>query len=426
MKLHCSIAFAAMMLTAAPVAAQPPDTVGWGTTFANQVYRFTFPGYGSVPGTLSQVSIGADGDVWGVDPNYTVLRWTGSQWQQVPGKQLQQISVRNAQEVWGVDTANNLFRWNGSAWQEPQPSKLIYVSVGGDGTLVGINDASDVFRLDGSTWTKFGDQKLKRVSVTNAQTIVGIGIDDKLYRWAGTRWELVGYVSLLDAVQTADGTLWRINSVSGNPPPGIFSGAVQWANPANNTIGNIAAPILRQIAVVSGVSPGGQLTPEQRQALEAHNRERQNYAGVGPLQWSPELAQYAQQWTDTIASQRPQWQNSPPPHRPNNARDNPFKPNEPLGENLHGNSAATTLPNAVQSWINEKQWYHYDQDNGMGASGQPPGCTAPWPQSCGHFTQVIWKNTQLVGCGKATAADGATYIACNYYPAGNWQGQKPY
>jgi Cysteine-rich secretory protein family len=38
--------------------------------------------------------------------------------------------------------------------------------------------------------------------------------------------------------------------------------------------------------------------PEQQQTLEAHNRERQHYPGVGPLQWSPELAQWAQEWAE--------------------------------------------------------------------------------------------------------------------------------
>jgi hypothetical protein len=39
------------------------------------------------------------------------------------------------------------------------------------------------------------------------------------------------------------------------------------------------------------------LDPEQQQTLDAHNSERQNFSvfGVDPLQWSPELAQWAQQ-----------------------------------------------------------------------------------------------------------------------------------
>lgn len=44
---------------------------------------------------------------------------------------------------------------------------------------------------------------------------------------------------------------------------------------------------------------------------------------------------------------------------------------------------------------------------------------------CGHYTQVVWKNSRYVGCGKAMAANGTLYYVCNYYPAGN-TGGRPY
>ncbi|KAJ3095932.1 hypothetical protein HDU97_006357 [Phlyctochytrium planicorne] len=41
-----------------------------------------------------------------------------------------------------------------------------------------------------------------------------------------------------------------------------------------------------------------------------------------------------------------------------------------------------------------------------------------------HFSQVIWGNTQRVGCGKAVAGCG-TIFACHYDPVGNFIGQQP-
>jgi pathogenesis-related protein 1 len=85
------------------------------------------------------------------------------------------------------------------------------------------------------------------------------------------------------------------------------------------------------------------------------------------------------------------------------------------------------VSNAIQAWIAEKQWYHYDQDNGnAGYNSSPPGCSPPQGGVRGHFLQVIWKDTQFVGCGSGRAADGTTYIVCSYFPSGNWEGQKPY
>ena len=45
---------------------------------------------------------------------------------------------------------------------------------------------------------------------------------------------------------------------------------------------------------------------------------------------------------------------------------------------------------------------------------------------CGHYTQVIWRNTQRVGCGVAVCPNGAEIWTCNYDPPGNYLGQNPY
>ena len=157
------------------------------------------------------------------------------------------------------------------------------------------------------------------------------------------------------------------------------------------------------------------------EALGAFNAERSMYPGVGPLQWSPELATYAQSWANHLAEiDRAE-------HRQIRS-DNPLAPGVTAGETIaFTDFPPLTISNAVQLWINEKVFYHYDQDDGMaGYSSTPPGCTAPAGASCGHFLQVIWKNTQSVGCGSATAADGSIYIVCNYIPSGLFSGQKPY
>jgi len=51
---------------------------------------------------------------------------------------------------------------------------------------------------------------------------------------------------------------------------------------------------------------------------------------------------------------------------------------------------------------------------------------------CGHYTQVVWAKTRHVGCAiqDCSPLTGAfsqgTYLVCNYGPAGNYVGQKPF
>lgn len=40
-----------------------------------------------------------------------------------------------------------------------------------------------------------------------------------------------------------------------------------------------------------------------------------------------------------------------------------------------------------------------------------------------HFTQLIWKNTELIGLGMAKHESGKVYFVCVYYPPGNVAGE---
>eukprot|EP00486_Rosalina_sp_Unknown_P011607 CAMPEP_0201593260 /NCGR_PEP_ID=MMETSP0190_2-20130828/190923_1 /ASSEMBLY_ACC=CAM_ASM_000263 /TAXON_ID=37353 /ORGANISM="Rosalina sp." /LENGTH=370 /DNA_ID=CAMNT_0048052391 /DNA_START=642 /DNA_END=1754 /DNA_ORIENTATION=+ len=61
---------------------------------------------------------------------------------------------------------------------------------------------------------------------------------------------------------------------------------------------------------------------------------------------------------------------------------------------------------------------------------------APGASGTGHYTQVIWADTRYVGCGfqqcSGASTDSGSYswakmiFTCNYFPAGNFYGQKPY
>ncbi|MBV9038383.1 MAG: hypothetical protein JO182_28100 [Acidobacteriaceae bacterium] len=173
-------------------------------------------------------------------------------------------------------------------------------------------------------------------------------------------------------------------------------------------------------AALSAVPASAQIgQAEQTAILKAHNTER---AATGSpaeaaLTWSAGLAAYAQAWAQTLATT---YDNLVHRDASTNSADytvnNTVYPSQSLGENIFGSTAAddgTLGATAVTDWISEKANYN----NGT-------GCAAG--QTCGHYTQVVWRNTSVVGCGKATSKTGWTYVVCNYYTPGNYIGQTPY
>lgn len=63
----------------------------------------------------------------------------------------------------------------------------------------------------------------------------------------------------------------------------------------------------------------------------------------------------------------------------------------------------------VSSWYSEIQYYNFS--NPVYSSGT------------GHFTQVVWLDSQLFGLGYCCSNDSLKcYVVANYYPAGNYQG----
>ena len=118
------------------------------------------------------------------------------------------------------------------------------------------------------------------------------------------------------------------------------------------------------------------------------------------LQESPELAATAQAW-----AQRCVFEHS----------------STDLGENLSARTDQADPAQIVAAWAAEAQ--HYDYKRNRCESGQ----------ICGHYTQVVWRGTQQIGCAVARCSNAGPFgggpwfnWVCNYDPPGNWQGERPY
>lgn len=135
-----------------------------------------------------------------------------------------------------------------------------------------------------------------------------------------------------------------------------------------------------------------------RATLLHHNKVRAE-VGVAPLNWSSELAAYAQEWADKLAADGCRMV-----HRTGGR----------YGENLfQGTSGVYSALDAVKAWEGEKALYKGEV---LTRSNFEP---------IGHYTQMVWRGSRTLGCGEATC-DEKLIVACNYDPPGNVLGRRPY
>jgi uncharacterized protein YkwD len=123
---------------------------------------------------------------------------------------------------------------------------------------------------------------------------------------------------------------------------------------------------------------------------------------IPPLMWSSTVASTAQAWADKC-----------------NFKHSGGK----YGENIYATSGSATPADVVGSWVGEAKDYDY-ATNTCGAG-----------KVCGHYTQVVWRNSMNLGCGVTDCTTNSPFgggggawqfWVCNYDPPGNFNGEKPY
>jgi len=155
-----------------------------------------------------------------------------------------------------------------------------------------------------------------------------------------------------------------------------------------------------------------------KRAIELQNLAREEVGIPEELMftWSDTTADDAQSYAKTLAK------SGKFEHDPKNSRG---YANGPYGENLYvywsSSGTKPTYVMAVESWIDEKNYYHYakigDDDCDVG-------------KQCGHYTQIVWKNTTKIGCAmskyKRGEYKGGYVVVCKYKTPGNVIGEYPY
>jgi hypothetical protein len=189
------------------------------------------------------------------------------------------------------------------------------------------------------------------------------------------------------------------------PPPAAQVAAAPAARPAYTyPVAPTAAVMAASFYGMEEATRGADLL---RQAmLDAHNGERAAF-GHAPLDWDDALAADAARYADEMAR---------------------------TGAYHHSARASRTIPSGENLWMGPRRLSSYramaqaflDEKADFIPTAKLPDFnrTGYW-QQVAHYTQMIWRGTQKVGCALGEGRD-YDYLVCRYFPAGNAFGKSPF
>ncbi|XP_054279397.1 venom allergen 5-like [Macrosteles quadrilineatus] len=164
---------------------------------------------------------------------------------------------------------------------------------------------------------------------------------------------------------------------------------------------------------------GGLTSQDKQTIVDLHNQMRSQVAS-GRIQGQPAAANMLEMvWDEELARKAQEWAN-----RCQNGHDSSTARRVSrfaVGQNI-ASTWSSPHPNRLGSqpdfntqiaaWFNEVYQYRGGFSHGTG-----------------HYSQMVWGETYLVGCGYSYYQDGSRYTKlyiCNYGPAGNVLGHSPY
>jgi uncharacterized protein YkwD len=170
--------------------------------------------------------------------------------------------------------------------------------------------------------------------------------------------------------------------------------------------GRLAAVALLALGTPLLAGATGRLTNLESRVLAAHNRERSGL-GLNPLAWDDALAKDASRWAAALAA-------SGEIEHEDEAGD----AETAEGENLWQGTKGAYDPEAmVGLWIAEKKDFRQGPIPSVSRTGRF--------EDVGHYTQLVWKGTDRVGCALARGARDEMLV-CRYRTAGNVEGERAF
>lgn len=170
------------------------------------------------------------------------------------------------------------------------------------------------------------------------------------------------------------------------------------------TAANMAKAVALSVAglMLCAAGPEDRLADFKGRVLASHNAERVRL-GVPPLAWSDALAANASRYAAHLAM------------LPVLEHDDSI---DVEGENLwRGTKGAYSPEDMVNLWIDERRVFVNKPFPYVSTTGDI--------EDVGHYTQLIWRSTGLVGCAVAEAGEDEVMV-CRYMEGGNVMTEMTY
>ena len=197
------------------------DGTVWGINSTGQIYVFNphTPAWQPVTGSLTQIAVGSSTAVWGLNAAGQIYRYdfTSQGWDQVPGI-LSKIAVGADGDVWGMNSSSQVYHFNAATKKWAQiPGALAQLAVGYDGAVWGLNAAHQIFRSNPGTqnWQQVGGL-LKQVAVGGDGDVWGINSAGQTFHFdaLSQQWENTG-ASLAQLAVGSATNVWGLDAAGG-------------------------------------------------------------------------------------------------------------------------------------------------------------------------------------------------------------------
>lgn len=155
--------------------AVDPSGMPWVVTKSNLIYKYNGSTWTLLPGTATDIGIGANGSVFAIDTTtasptggFRVVKWNGTGWTVMTGAAGVRVAVDSTGAPWVVNKSHLIFRYNGTTWS----------ALSGTATDIGVGGHNSVYIVGTTIITSSGGYRISKWNGSGwTDTVSGVGIN---------------------------------------------------------------------------------------------------------------------------------------------------------------------------------------------------------------------------------------------------------